>query len=314
MPDVLDYSSGYPSPAAIRAAGYVGVVRYIGTPGRSKNLTRAEAVALRAAGIPAAFVYEDTAGWMLGGHQAGVNAAVAARADLANLGQPYRCIHFADDQDTVTAAQFAAVNACLDGAASVIGLPATGVYGEADVIDAALGGGHAAWGWQTRAWSGGRVSSRAHLLQQIGYVNPGGIQCDRSTVLKSDWGQWPLEGIDDMTDAQYEALDTKLDNMYRIMVFGDAPDSQLGPDGKPVDKGGHGNNLEAIRNDVRAMRAALGAQLTAQASAIGALSGLIGAGTNDLTAEAVKAAVAAAIQENLVHVQVSVDSAPGPGA
>jgi hypothetical protein len=290
--EVLDYSSGYPAPSAIKTGGYAGVVRYIGTAGRGKNLTRAEAQAMLAAGVPIALVYEDSAGWMRGGAAAGTRAARAALADAADCDVTVRCVYFACDEDVTT--QMGAVLGCLDGAAQVLGLGRVGVYGEADVIDAAVPG-HATWGWQTRAWSGGRVSAKAALLQQIGYRTVGGVQCDGSTILQDDWGQWPLEGIDDMTDAQYEALDTKLDNMYRIMVFGDAPDSQLGPDGKPVDKGGHGNNLEAIRNDVRTMRAALTAQIAAQASAIAALSGLIGAGTNDLTAEQVQAAVEAAI-------------------
>jgi len=66
MADVLDYSSGWPAPAAIKAARYVGVVRYIGTAGRSKNLTRTEAQQMHAAGIPIALAYEDSAGWMQG--------------------------------------------------------------------------------------------------------------------------------------------------------------------------------------------------------------------------------------------------------
>jgi hypothetical protein len=199
--EVLDYSSGYPAPGAIKAAGYAGVVRYVGTPGRGKNLTRAEAQAMRAAGIPIALVYEASAGWMFGGKAAGVAAAKAVLADPALVSSDtyvapqIRCVYFADDEDTVTSAQFAAVAVCLDGAASVLGRARTGVYGEADVIDAALPG-HAAWGWQTRAWSGGRVSGKAALLQQTGYVYPGGVECDRNTILQDDWGQTPYQGDD----------------------------------------------------------------------------------------------------------------------
>jgi hypothetical protein len=194
--EVLDYSSGYPTPAAIKAAGYAGVVRYIGTPGRGKNLTRVEAQAMRAAGVPIALVYEDSAGWMRGGAAAGIAAARATLTDAANCGVPVRCVYFACDEDITSTAGMAAVMACLDGAATVLGKARTGVYGEADVIDAALAGGHAAWGWQTRAWSGGRVSARAHLLQQIGYRTVGGVQCDGNTILQDDWGQTPYQGDD----------------------------------------------------------------------------------------------------------------------
>lgn len=203
--EVLDYSSGYPAPAAIKVAGYAGVVRYIGTPGRGKNLTRTEAQQMRAAGIPIALVYETTAGWALGGAQAGADAARASLADAAVCEVQVRCVHMAVDVDVTSAAQMQAVQQMLDGAASVLGRDRVGVYGEADVIDACLGARHATYGWQTRAWSGGRVSGRAALLQQIGYVDVGGVQCDRSTVLDDDWGQWPYQGDDDVPITQADA-------------------------------------------------------------------------------------------------------------
>ncbi len=199
MSEALDYSAGWPDPATVVDA-YAGIVRYVGTPGRGKNLTRAEAQAMHAAGVPIALVYEDTAGWMRGGSAAGNAAARRALDDAATCGVGVRCVYFACDEDITTAVGMAQVMACLDGAAVTLGRARTGVYGEADVIDAALSAGHAVWGWQTRAWSGGRVSVRAHLLQQIGYVDVGGVQCDRSTVLKPDWGQWPME--DDVTAAE----------------------------------------------------------------------------------------------------------------
>lgn len=216
MSYVLDYSSGWPLPAAVLADRYVGIVRYIGTPGRGKNLGQAEAHAMAAAGIPIGLVYEDGARWMLNGAPAGARAARAALVDATSCGVGVRCVYFACDVDVTSAEQMAAVERCLDGAAGVLGLERVGVYGEADVIDACLSGKHATWGWQTRAWSGGRMSELAHLLQQIGYVYPGGVQADRSTVLKADWGQWPnptqSQGDDmpntpqELQDAAYAAL------------------------------------------------------------------------------------------------------------
>jgi hypothetical protein len=317
--EVLDYSSGYPAPAAVKTAGYAGVVRYIGTSGRGKNLTRGEAQAMSAAGIPIALVYEDTAGWMQGGQAAGVNAARAALQDATACGTPVRCVYFACDQEVLTAAQMNNVMACLDGAASVLGRPRVGVYGQASVIDTALSGGRAVWGWQTRAWSGGRVSARAHLLQQVGYVSVGGVQCDRNTVLQDDWGQTPYaEGIA-MADAasletQIAALTRKLDDVFRLETVGDAADNVLGADGKPVDKGGHLNNIERIRSELTAVRNVLGAQITALTAAVNTLSGLAAGGSEGLTAEAVKEAVKAAIDEGLVHVDLDVTVAGPPAA
>src|SRR5206468_1409455 len=111
------------------AGGYAGVVRYVGTPGRGKNLTRAEAAAMLAAGVPVGLVYEDTAGWMLGGSSAGAAAARAALADADHCGVGVRCVYFACDQDITAAEQMAAVAQCLDGAAQVLGRERVGVYG-----------------------------------------------------------------------------------------------------------------------------------------------------------------------------------------
>jgi Domain of unknown function (DUF1906) len=209
--EVLDYSAGWPrslswtEPDGSKHTA-IGTVRYVGTPGRPKNLTAPE-VAYRAQhGTDQAFVYEAGAGWMLGGRTVGEDAAIAAHNDLTKLGQPYRVIYFACDIDVTDAGQLAAVDACLDGAAQVIGRSMVGIYGEADVIDHCMANGRAAFGWQTRAWSGGRVSPRACLLQQVGYVYPAGVQCDKSTILRDDWGQWPLGDEMPLTDADAKVL------------------------------------------------------------------------------------------------------------
>lgn len=203
--EVLDYSTGWPK----NIGGYGGVIRYIGTPGRGKNMTKAEADWHKVHGVPIALVYEDSAGWMLAGRAAGEQAARSSLSDAANIGVPVRCVFFASDVDIVTPAQFAALDACLDGAASVLGRGRVGVYGEADVIDHCMGNGKAAYGWQTRAWSGGRTSAKACMLQQIGYVTVDGVTCDRNTLMKDDWGQTPYLGDDDMpltvADAQLVA-------------------------------------------------------------------------------------------------------------
>lgn len=288
MPEVLDYSGGYPAPAAIRAAGYVGVVRYIGTPGRPKNLTRSEAQQMRTAGVPIGLVYEATAGWMRGGAAAGAGAARAALADAAACGVEVRCVYLACDEDVTT--QMASVMACLDGAATVLGRPRTGVYGEADVIDAALPG-HAAWGWQTRAWSGGRVSSKAALLQQIGYVYPGGVQCDRNTVLQDDWGQWPYQGDDDVTPEEHDTLMA----LYPLLARGEI-------DGKPEPSHRSYSTL-GLRDRIDAVAVATNTRLDALAAKVAAIPAGGSGGTVDpaavaaaLDLDALAAAIAAHIQ------------------
>lgn len=208
MATALDYSAGRPTGAAVKAAQHVGVVRYIGTPGRTKNLTKAEYQDMVRNGIGVALVYENRAGDAAGGWNAGMTAAKLARADADSVGFPRdRPIYFAVDSDQVTAVNFAAVSAYLDGAASVLGTVAlVGVYGEFDVIEKNVGS-HARFGWQTAAWSGGRRSGKAHLFQRLGQIYVGGIQVDVNDILAADWGQHNAQG-DDMTPQEF--LDTKV--------------------------------------------------------------------------------------------------------
>jgi hypothetical protein len=150
---VIDYAGGYSSaaPMRFRRAGVGIVARYVGGSAW-KSLTRSEANALRKAGVDIIAVYEPkSAGWMLGGYKAGVAAAKKARAAVVKCGGPSNAvIYFACDVGTHN---YSAVNACLRGAASVIGKNQVGIYGSYYVCDSALKGGYAAKAWQTVAWS-----------------------------------------------------------------------------------------------------------------------------------------------------------------
>lgn len=193
MDYALDYSAGRPRGAVVRAAGYVGALRYIGfnPADRPKCITTAEYTDLTANGVGVGLVYENVAGDALNGRAAGVVAAQRALHWAEVIGFPRnRPIYFACDTDVVTAAQFDAVLEYLRGAGSVLGGPArVGVYGEYDVMQRSADAGVAQWFWQTKAWSGGRVSGHAHLLQLVGAVRVDGIDCDRNEVHRPDWGQ-----------------------------------------------------------------------------------------------------------------------------
>jgi hypothetical protein len=188
----LDYSGGRPGAAAVLAAGYVGVIRYVGfdPSTRPKCITKAEYQDLTANGVGVALVYEDQAGDMLGGAAAGAAAAGRAAAWANSTGFPLgRPIFFACDTDIVGQAQMDAVRDYLTACGKILGPARVGVYGEYDVLEMAAATGAAAWFWQTRAWSGGRVNARAHIRQEIGTYTVGGIACDRNTILAADWGQ-----------------------------------------------------------------------------------------------------------------------------
>lgn len=206
----LDYSAGHPPGAAIHAAGFRFAVRYLAYPGaRPKYITRTEAQDLLAHGIAIGLVWETTAGRALAGRAAGATDARTAASSAAAVGQPvHRPIYFAVDVDVATSSQMAAVDTYLDGAASVLGRERVGVYGEHDVVEHCLSTGKAVWGWQTMAWSRGRRSERAHLIQELGQVTVGGVACDTNVAMKTDFGQWPAPGgeDEDMTPEQARQL------------------------------------------------------------------------------------------------------------
>lgn len=214
MAQVLDYSAGKPGAAAIKRAGYIGAVRYIGFPTRTKCTDAGELADFTRHGLGMALVYQDGRGDALGGYSGGVAAAGRAGKHADAIGFPSgRPIYFAVDQDIVTDAQMRAVREYLRGAGSVLGTGRVGVYGERDVTVAARTQGVASWFWQTRAWSGTpvRLDPERHLYQRPGQIYVGGIQCDVNDVLKADWGQHTKE--DDMpspkdwADADWDAVE-----------------------------------------------------------------------------------------------------------
>lgn len=192
---VLDYSAGFPGALNIVRAGHIGAIRYIGFPTRTKCTTRAELEDFTRKGLGMALVYEDTAGdWRLGFGR-GRDAAIRARNHATTIGFPTdRPIYMAIDQDVATTAEFNQMADYLAGAAAVLGLPWTGVYGEHDVCLVAAQRGVATWFWQTRAWSGTPIKyfPGRHLYQRIGSEPVGGIDCDVNDVSKPDWGQHPM--------------------------------------------------------------------------------------------------------------------------
>jgi len=155
---LVDYSFARPDPAAIKAAGYVGVMRYLSnTPG--KNLSAAERDALHAAGLSIGLVWETTASRAGQGLLAGRADAQAACAQAKALGYPINCpLFFAVDYDAAPSA----VAPYFVGIKAVATYP-VGVYGSYRIVEASSVPYH----WQASAWSGGKVSSRAHLYQRL---------------------------------------------------------------------------------------------------------------------------------------------------
>lgn len=155
----LAYDSSYspPNPAAAKAAGYRGSIRY-GSRNPLKNLTVAEAARTLAAGLWLAGVWEDGAARAGAGAGAGATDVRDAEAFFDSVGYPRdSVIFYAVDYDA-TAAEVAPYFAAVRAGA----LRPVGVYGGFKVIE----GTTADYYWQTVAWSAGKVSAKANWLQR----------------------------------------------------------------------------------------------------------------------------------------------------
>jgi hypothetical protein len=125
-------SSDWPALAqALKANGKVGVGRYCVSDlsPNGRGIGSAEYAAYSAAGLEVFLFWEGQAQWMLGGYAAGVSAAQNAQANILAAGMPStQPVIFAHDIDP-DPSQWAAIDACFNGIASVVGWERAGGYG-----------------------------------------------------------------------------------------------------------------------------------------------------------------------------------------
>jgi hypothetical protein len=184
---VLDYSFARPSPSQIKAAGAVGVVRYL-SHDRHKAIDAGELHALLTVGLQVALVWEDGARAAAAGYPQGVSDGRDANAQADALNWPDdRPIYFAIDYDVAgdTATPVNYLRGCAAGSKR----PVRG-YGSLEVVEAARGAQFGA-GWQTLAWSHGMVSPHAVLIQT---TRPAPVADTDVNVIGdgfTDWGQHP---------------------------------------------------------------------------------------------------------------------------
>jgi hypothetical protein len=173
-------------PSAIPHTGVHFEARYI-APGNPKTLTRTELAGLQHYGTRVVATWEQGAMDMLGGYRAGHSAARRAQRGLNSLGIPHAAVYFCADFD-VTTAQQGAINSYLRGAASVIGLHRTGLYGGYWAIKGAFDAHVIHYGWQTYAWSGGRWDPRAALHQYSVNQYRAGTTVDLNLAVHRNYG------------------------------------------------------------------------------------------------------------------------------
>jgi hypothetical protein len=195
----LDYSAGRPGGAAIAAAGYTFVMRYLdnGIHSGRVNIDAAEFTDLRAHSVAVGLVWESQADRATGGAAAGTADAHAALASAAAIGASGWPIYFAVDFDIPDYAPGSAdplaklgpVGQYLLAVRAVLGFWYTGVYGGYYAVHRALDAGCASLSWQTLAWSGNQVDGRIQLLQRLGSVTVGGVACDVNEQHTDYFGQ-----------------------------------------------------------------------------------------------------------------------------
>jgi hypothetical protein len=165
----FDFSYAKPHPASMADAGYNFAIGYV-SPNPAKNISADHVAAYRAAGVGVGLVWESTAGRALEGRAAGRQDGRAAEEQANALGYPADAvIFFAVDKDTGRADR-PAIREYAEAFNGATRRP-VGIFGEADVLDHFVTPGQqpVQYGWQTRAWSKGRVSEKAHLFKRIGH-------------------------------------------------------------------------------------------------------------------------------------------------
>lgn len=157
MPVWCDYSWSRPD-----VAKYDGVLRYLETGSSRPDLTADEAKALHSKNKPISPIWETTAGAAREGFDRGVEHAKRANAAADALGMSADAVIWYtvdSDLDPLVVAPY------FDGVESVPGRR-VGIYGSFRIVEWAAARG-IDYRWQTLAWSGGKVSDKAHLYQNV---------------------------------------------------------------------------------------------------------------------------------------------------
>jgi hypothetical protein len=282
----VDYSSGHPGGAALKAAGKTFAARYVShTP--SKNISLAEANDLAAHGVSTVLVWETTASRAAGSRAAGAADAKEAAQQATAAGMPSgRPIYFAVDWD----ANPSVVVAYFQGVASVLGLARTGVYGGYKVVRYLLDHKLVGWAWQTVAWSNSQWDTRAVIRQFATTVRINGVSCDLDTATAADYGQW----MPGKTPLVEDDMPTPQDVAKAVMEY------------KIDDPTRPGTQYMAFKDVfwwVGAHSGQAAVQITALSAAVTALTAQLG---KDVDTATVVAAVQKAVADAVVKVDVNV--------
>jgi hypothetical protein len=237
MPWVADYTRRI-APSALKAAGVVGVCRYLSYPVPSgKVIGRGEYDELRGAGLAVTLNWEYTARDWLGatsaGHAHGLEAARQAKA----LGHPAgSVIPGSADFDMSRAQWDSAGRAYATAYRDALNLSgySAGVYSGWDVLSWCrdLGGYHMFWQSKSTGFSGGRNGSPwpgGHLLQHLATRTVGGVEVDYNEIRQANW-QGSENDVSAETDKDMTYLAPRAEALAHML-----PTIRYGPEkGAPV--------------------------------------------------------------------------------
>lgn len=194
-----DYSGGRPSGAALRAAGFVGVLRYVGIGGPEKRITASEYRDLRGAGLDVLLVAEQWTTDAWGGYAAGLANARAALNDARALGIPDTIgIAAAADAHAANAGQIAAAVEYVRAFRDVLGVGRTGFYGFVETSNAVRAAGVASWHWRCGSYPDAAARTWVHFWQRNSGLTTtpvSGVTCDINDQLNP----LPTQGVPDMS-------------------------------------------------------------------------------------------------------------------
>lgn len=187
----IDYTGGLPATTLARATVDGHPLRFVGrylSDYPSKNLTPQEARALSAVGVEIVVFWEDGATDAEQGYAAGVHNAKRALAQARACGMPTgRPILMCVDENTTVGPH---VRGYFQGAGSVLGRGARGVYGSYAIVHDLFQEDLVDFAMQTYAWSGDRWEPRAQLQQYSNGHTLAGADVDYDRATATDYGQW----------------------------------------------------------------------------------------------------------------------------
>jgi hypothetical protein len=300
-----DYSAGRPSGAALKAAGFGGVIRYIGLGTSGKRINADEYKDLVAAGVQVLLVAELGTGDAWGtssddDYARGRANATAALNDARACGIPDSVgIAAAADAHAGNSQQITDAVAYTRGFRDVLGLGRTGFYGFSETLSAVHAAGVASWFWRCGSEPSEADAAWIHFWQRntaptIRVVS--GIQCDINE-------QYHPPGGDDM----FDQADRDTLNLLKAVVADRRP-SLVDPTAS-FDTGEFVRFIDASTNATQKTVVAQNATIATLAAAVANQHGW---NADDLKAaiqEAIKTAVVT-VAVNVAGQQVTVPAAP----